>query len=100
MFWRFDPDRNRLRVGLASAQARPFVLWIHSQIATGPLPFEQTVGLLSVVGAAGEVGMLGVGTTPEVQLDEVSAGAFAPINLEDFSAVLVGASITLLAASS
>ena len=85
-FWRFDPDDRRLRVGVAPAQSRPFALRIHSQIAAGPLPFDMPVGVLSLNGAAGEVGMLGIATGPEVQLDQVTAEGFAPINLEDFPA--------------
>ena len=83
-FWRFDPDEARLRVGVTPAQARPFALLIQSQIAVGPLPFEQPVGLVALTGAAGEVGMLGIATGAEVQLDQVNADGFAPINLEDF----------------
>jgi tetratricopeptide (TPR) repeat protein len=82
--WRFDPDARKLRVTLAPAQSRPFVLLVRSQLAAGPLPFEQSVGLLSVAGAAGEIGLLGIATGNEVQLDTVTAAAFSPINLEDF----------------
>jgi hypothetical protein len=86
-FWRFDPDQRRLRVGVAPVQARPFALIIQSQIAAGPLPFDQDVGLLSLSGAAGEVGMLGIATSAEVQLDQLNVEGLAPINLEDFPAV-------------
>ena len=82
--WRFDPDTGKLRVNLTPPQSRPFALIIRSQIATGPLPVEQKVGLVSVEGAAGQVGLLGVATGNEVQLDTVDAGTFSPINLEDF----------------
>ncbi len=87
-FWRFDPDKRRLRVGLSPAQSRPFALWVESQIAAGSLPFDQSVGLLSLNGAAGEVGMLGIATGTEVQLDQVDGEGFAPINLEDFPATV------------
>src|SRR5207247_2434806 len=46
--WRFDPDTRKLRVSFSAAQSRPFALIIRSQVATGPLPFEQPVGLVSV----------------------------------------------------
>jgi hypothetical protein len=82
--WRFDPDTGKLRVNLAPAQSRPFNLFIRSQVATGPLPVTQIVGLISVEGAAGEIGVLGVATGHEVQLDTVNAATLAPINLEDF----------------
>jgi hypothetical protein len=82
--WRFDPDARKLRVTLNSAQSRPFALVIRSQVATGTLPFTQRVGLISIGGAAGQIGLLGVATGNEVQLDDVGADNFSPINLEDF----------------
>jgi hypothetical protein len=48
------------------------------------LPFEQSVGLLSVANAANQIGVLGVATGNDVQLDTVTAENFSPINLEDF----------------
>ena len=82
--WRFDPDTGKLRVNLAPPQSRSFALLIRSQIATGPLPVEQAVGLISVESAAGQIGLLGVATGNEVQLDTVTAETLAAINLEDF----------------
>jgi hypothetical protein len=87
--WRFDPDTRKLRVTVTPAQSRPFTLLIRSQVATGPLPFEQAVGLLAVQQAATQLGLLGVATGTEVQLDNVNAEPLAPINLEDFPADLV-----------
>src|SRR5206468_2918711 len=54
--WRFDPDTRKLRVSLNPPQSRPFTLFVRSQVATGPLPFEQSVGLLTVNNAAGQLG--------------------------------------------
>ncbi len=82
--WRFDPDTRKLRVTLSRAQSRPFTLLVRSQVATGTLPFEQSVGLLSVDHAANQIGVLGIATGNEVQLDTVGAANFSPINLEDF----------------
>jgi hypothetical protein len=83
--WRFDPDTRKLRVTLNPPLSRLFALLIRSQIATGPLPFEQSLGLVTVDGAAGQiVGEAGIATTEEVQLDSVTANALSPINLEDF----------------
>jgi hypothetical protein len=89
--WRFDPDTRKLRVTLSVPQSRPFALLVRSQVATGPLPFEQTVGLIRVDGAAGQIGLLGLATGNEVQLDTVRAEGFSPINLEDFPASATGA---------
>jgi hypothetical protein len=82
--WRFDPDARKLRVTLSPAQFKPFTLVIRSQVATGTLPFAQRVGLISVEGAASQIGLLGVATGNEVQLDDVAAEKFSAINLEDF----------------
>lgn len=87
--WRFDPDSRQLRVRLSPAQSRAFSLQIRSQSPAGTLPAELKVGLMRLRGAAGEVGVVGVATGAEVQLDAVEAGGLAAINLEDFpSAVL------------
>ena len=85
--WRFDPDARKLRVTLNPAQSRPFALVIRSQVATGTLPFTQSVGLLSVAGAASQMGLLGVATGNEVQLDDVTGTGFPPVNLEDYPPV-------------
>ena len=82
--WRFDPDTRKLRVSLNPAQSRPFTLTIRSQVPTGTLPFEQRVGLISVAGAAGQIGLLGIATGNEVQLDDAGAENLSAINLEDF----------------
>jgi hypothetical protein len=84
--WRFDPDTRRLRVTLSPHQSKPFALLVRTQIATGPLPVQQKTGLLEVVGAAGQVGSVGVATGNEVQLDGVETEGLPAINLEDFPA--------------
>jgi hypothetical protein len=89
--WRFDPDARKLRVTLSPPQSRPFGLLVRSQTPSGPLPFERSLGLLAVEGAAGQIGLLGVATGNEVQLDGVSADGFSPINLEDFPAETIAA---------
>lgn len=87
--WRFDPDTRRLRVTLSPAQSRPFTLVVRSQIATGALPVEQRVSLPTVVGAAGQVGAVGIATGNEVQLDTATPDTLAPLNLEDYPAAPV-----------
>ncbi|MBL9171127.1 MAG: phage tail tape measure protein [Verrucomicrobiales bacterium] len=82
--WRFDPAQRKLRVILSSAQSKPFQVQIHSQFTSTTLPYTHRSGLVGLVGAAGQVGLLGVATSSEVQLDDVKADSFAPINLEDF----------------
>src|ERR1041385_7393782 len=74
--WGFDPDTRKLRVTLNPPQSHGFSLLIRSQVPSGPLPFEQTVGLISVENAAGQIGLLGIATGNEVQLDNVNAQGF------------------------
>jgi hypothetical protein len=62
------------------------VLLVRSQVATGPLPFERTLGLVGVEGASGQIGLLGIATGNEVQLDSAAGAGLSPINLEDFPA--------------
>lgn len=84
--WRFDPDARKLRITFNRPQSRPFTLLVRSQVASGTLPFEQTVGLLAVDNAANQIGVFGVATGNEVQLDNVAAENLSAINLEDFPA--------------
>jgi hypothetical protein len=89
--WRFDPDTRKLRVTLSQPQSSPFSIVVRSQVPTGPLPFEQSVGLISVENAASQIGLLGLATGNEVQLDTVRADSFAPLELEDFPGNLASA---------
>src|SRR5205085_11720086 len=52
--------------------------------AVGPLPMQQSVGLISVTNAAGQIGAVGLATGPDVQLDNVTSATLTPINLEDY----------------
>jgi hypothetical protein len=88
-FWRFDPDSRQLRASFSPPQARPFAVMIRSQIATSPLPYQQRAGLLTLEGAAGQVGLVGIATGAEVQLDQATPEQLTPINMEDFPASLV-----------
>jgi len=89
--WRFDPDARKLRVSLSPPQSRPFSIIVRTQIPTGPLPIEQTVGLITVEQAAAQIGQVGIATGNEVQLDSVTGSALSPINLEDFPGELPAA---------
>jgi hypothetical protein len=82
--WRFDPDTGALRANFSPAQSKPFAVVVRSQVASTPLPFERAVGLIEVRGAAGQIGLVGVATGSEVQLDDVRVEGVAAINLEDF----------------
>jgi hypothetical protein len=87
--WRFDPDQRLLRVQFSTAQVRPFALRLRSQLATSPLPYQQTNGVITLVQAEKQVGMVGVATGSEVQLDAVKEEKLSTINLDDFPAALL-----------
>jgi len=82
--WRFDPDTRGLRATFSPAHAKPFTVVVRSQVAATPLPFERAVGMIEVRGAAGQIGLVGVATGSEVQLEDVRVEGVAAINLEDF----------------
>lgn len=89
LVWRFDPNLRKLRVGLGTARSGPFTLLVKSQAACGPLPTEQPLGLLKVLDAAEQLGVAGIATGNEVQLDSAQPEGLSPINLEDFPTNLV-----------
>jgi hypothetical protein len=82
--WRFDPSKQSLRVTLSRPRSGPFAVLVKSQAACGPLPIEQSLGFLTVLGAVEQLGMVGLATGNEVQLDSVMPAAVSAINLEDF----------------
>ncbi len=87
--WRFDPDTHRLRISLSPPQARPFTVMVRSQSPAGTLPFAHTLRLPALTNAAGQLGLVGLATGNEVQLDQIDGGTLTAINLEDFPADVV-----------
>ncbi|HQF39474.1 MAG TPA: hypothetical protein PK322_10190, partial [Opitutaceae bacterium] len=87
--WRFDPEKRRLAITLASPQEQHFRLGIETQLGTGALPFDLTLTPLRVVGAAGEVGMLALAFGGDAQPESVHASGLSPVNTEDFDAALI-----------
>ena len=82
--WRFDPDTRKLRVQFKSPLAGSFNLRVTSQAAAKPLPYQQSVELLTVTGAANQIGTVGVASGGDTQIADVTVEKLAPINLEDF----------------
>jgi hypothetical protein len=87
--WRFDPDQRKLSLQFEPAQAQVFTVKVWSQFTAGTLPFEKTLGLLKVEGAANEIGQIGVATGSEVVLEDVAAESLTKINLQDFPAAMI-----------
>ncbi|HON07337.1 MAG TPA: hypothetical protein PLW02_04455, partial [Verrucomicrobiota bacterium] len=89
--WKFDPDKRILRVQFRSPQSKPFNFIVRSQIITTSLPYTVTNNFIYVEKSAGQVGMAGVATGNEVQLDKVNDDGLSLINLEDFPSKMVSA---------
>ena len=86
--WRFDPEVGTLQIQFSAPQKAAFDLRVRSQQTAGAFPYEKTLGLLGVNGVAGELGLAGLATSSEVQLDSASVDGLAPINLEDFPSAM------------
>lgn len=82
--WRFDPQNHRLQLELTAPVALPFAISLRSQYANAGLPLRQSLALPSLTGAADQIGLVGLATSPDVQLSEVNPDQCSPINLEDF----------------
>lgn len=82
--WRFDPAKRELRVALEPAQDQAFTLTVETQRGAGALPVSLELEPLRVVGAAGEVGLLGLGFGEEAQPETVEVEGLSRVNTEDF----------------
>ena len=82
--WRFDPESKALQIQFAAPQKGVIEFRVRSQQTAAAFPYEETLGVLGVKDAAGEVGSVGVATSSEVQLDGSTVDGMAPINIEDF----------------
>lgn len=86
--WRFDPETRRLVVQMDTAQSGEVLLLVDTQAGMGALPWTVTLAPLTVEGAAGQVGMLGLGTGEDVQIARVDTKQLQAVNVEDFPAEL------------
>lgn len=87
--WRFDPGSRELRVAIEPAQAQAFGLTIETQRGAGALPIELELEPLRVVGAAGEIGFLGLAFGDEAQPERVDVDGLSRVNPEDFNGELL-----------
>ena len=89
--WRFNPETRELKVGIEPAQDGPFAFMIGTQRGTATLPVDLELKPLVVKGAAGAVGLLGLGFGDEAQAEAVEAKGMSPVNLDDFGGKLLPA---------
>jgi hypothetical protein len=87
--WRFNPETRELKVGIEPAQDQPFAFMIGTQRGTATLPVELNLQPLVVKGAAGSVGLLGLGFGDEAQAEAVVAKGMSAVNLDDFGGKLL-----------
>ena len=87
--WRFNPQNRELRISIEPAQDQPFTVTIATQRGTGALPVDLELAPLQVKGAAGSVGLLGLGLGNDAQAESVAAKGMSDVNLDDFKATLL-----------
>ena len=82
-----------MRVQFNAPQARPFTLRLRSQLATSPLPYVASNGVISLAQASIQVGMIAAATGSEVNLDKIEKTGLSDINPGrlDFAAGFIGA---------
>ncbi len=84
MAWRFDPEGRSLRVDFGSPRTSDFRVEIRSQSESGGLPYSSKLGMISVDRVVGEVGLVGIATSSDVQLGSSMGEGLVAINIEDF----------------
>jgi hypothetical protein len=94
--WRFDPDASTLSIPLNPPKQDSFLIYIRSQLAAEPLPFERDLGVPSLEGAEREVGRVAVATMNDVQLTDIKSLGMSEIRWEDFSSNLYRAASQIM----
>ncbi|MCA9125631.1 MAG: hypothetical protein KDB22_01035, partial [Planctomycetales bacterium] len=82
--WQFDADSGNLKLSVEPAQSQAFDVMIETQRSLDPLPTDVRLAPVKVVGAAGEVGLLGVAFGPEAQPEKLEPSGMSTVNLSDF----------------
>ena len=82
--WRFEPEVQRLDIHLEEPQGDPFLVRIHCQWMTGPLPYAARISFPSVEGASGQVAAVAVATDGRIQITSLNPEGMVPIDPQDF----------------
>lgn len=90
--WSFDPEKRMLDAILETAVSGDFALTVVTQISREGLPYNATLGVLQVQGAARQRGALAVAAPDTVQVKMGETKGLNPMNIEDFPADAVAAS--------
>ena len=82
--WRFDPDADSLHLEFSPPVSAPFAIMVETQQGSAALPTELTLSPISVKGAEGQVGTLGIAFGPDAQLEKATAEGLSKVNQDDF----------------
>ncbi|MGI9242114.1 MAG: hypothetical protein ACR2RV_15050, partial [Verrucomicrobiales bacterium] len=82
--WRFDPDADSLHLEFNPPLSEPFAIMVETQQGSEALPTALSLSPLSVDGAEGQVGTLGVAFGSDAQLEKSNADGLSKVNQDDF----------------
>ncbi|MDA0577394.1 MAG: hypothetical protein O3B24_04780, partial [Verrucomicrobia bacterium] len=83
--WRFDPEQHLLEAALDLPVTGDFAMEVITQIAMDGLPYEATLGALSVQGAERQRGSIALAAPDTVQLQVGALEGLNAMNVADFS---------------
>ncbi len=87
--WRFDPEKQELRVPIEPAQSTAFNFTVSTQQGADTLPVDLTLAPIRVDGAAGEVGFLALAFGGDAQPEALVPTNLSRVNPEDFDQALL-----------
>ena len=87
--WRFDPEKQQLRIPIEPAQSAAFEFTVSTQRGADTLPIDLTLEPLRVEAAAGEVGFLALAFGGDAQPEALEPTNLSRVNTEDFDANLL-----------
>ncbi len=87
--WQFDADSGRLKLEIEPSQSQAFNVMIDTQRSLDPLPADATLAPLTVDGADGEVGLVGIAFGADAQPEKLQPETMSAVNLGDFDTSLL-----------
>ena len=87
--WRFDPEKQQLRIPIEPAQSGAFDFTVSTQQGTDTLPVDLTLAPIRVGVAAGEVGFLALAFGGDAQPEALEPTGLSRVNPEDFDGKLL-----------
>lgn len=87
--WRFDPEKQQLRIPIEPAQSGAFDFTVSTQRGSETLPVDLTLEPIRVISAAGEVGFLALAFGGDAQPEGLQPTNLSRVNPEDFDGKLL-----------